>query len=184
MSTFKDFYNKIIFEAKKESSPENTKGKKEKQEVNGEKGKKNIIQETDKIKQDLKENNNTSQDLLENENENDSNEDKIETNKVEDLEDLDNSLTMDFLNKFIEYTELNYLNTSFNDIVNNFKTVLGKNDKEAIDILNMHQEERKERLNELKSELKELRKQMQDETEKAKTKMDLISLLDKSIKND
>lgn len=179
MSTFKDFYNKIIFEAKKESSTENTNGKKEKQEVNGEKGKKNIIQETDKIKQDLKENNNTSQDLLENEN--DSNEDKIETNKVEDL---DNSLTMDFLNKFIEYTELNYLNTSFNDIVNNFKTVLGKNDKDAIDILNMHQEERKERLNELKSELKELRKQMQDETEKAKTKMDLISLLDKSIKND
>lgn len=179
MSTFKDFYNKIILEAKKESSLENTKGKKEKQEVNGEKGKKNIIQETDKIKQDLKENDNTSQDLLENES--DSNEDKIETNKVEDL---DNSLTIDFLNKFIEYTELNYLNTSFNDIVNNFKTVLGKNDKDAIDILNMHQEERKERLNELKSELKELRKQMQDETEKAKTKMDLISLLDKSIKND
>lgn len=177
MSTFKDFYNQIIFEAKKESSPENIKGKKEKQEVNGEKGKKKIIQETDKIKDNT--NNKETQDLLENEI--DSNEDKIETNNVEDL---DNSLTKDFLNKFIEYTELNYLNTSFNDIVNNFKTILGKNNKDAIDILNMHQEERKERLNELKFELKELRKQMQDETEKAKTKMDLISLLDKSIKND
>lgn len=177
MSTFKDFYNQIISEAKKENLTENSNKKKEKQEVNGEKGKKKIIQETDKIKDNT--NNKETQDLLENEI--DSNEDKIETNNVEDL---DNSLTKDFLNKFIEYTELNYLNTSFNDIVNNFKTILGKNNKDAIDILNMHQEERKQRLNELKSELKELRKQMQDETEKAKTKMDLISLLDKSIKND
>ena len=161
MNNFKNIYNKVIFEAKKQNETDE-KDEKHLKEVNGETGKPKVIQEDEKINNKIKED--IKEDIKE----------PAETSNVDDTE-------LNFLNKFIEYIELGYLNSSTNNIINDFKSILGKNSKYAIDILNTHKEERKNRLTELNKELKEWRKKIQDEAENAKNKISLITLLDKSI---
>ena len=87
----------------------------------------------------------------------------------------------EFLNKLIEYIELNYLNKSSELIFKEFKEFF-KNNKDASDILNKHKQENTNHLIELKNELKKIRKQIQGEIEITPNKISLITILDKNLK--
>ena len=87
----------------------------------------------------------------------------------------------EFLNKLIEYIELNHLNESSELIFKEFKELF-KNNKDASDILNKHKQENTNHLIELKNELKKIRKQIQGEIETTPNKISLITILDKSLK--
>lgn len=87
----------------------------------------------------------------------------------------------EFLNKLIEYIELNYLNESSELIFKEFKKFF-KNNKDASNILNKHKQENTNHLIELKNELKKIRKQIQGEIETTPNKISLITILDKSLK--
>ena len=87
----------------------------------------------------------------------------------------------EFLNKLIEYIELNYLNKSSELIFKEFKEFF-KNNKDASDILNKHKQENTNHLIELKNELKKIRKQIQGEIETTPNKISLITILDKNLK--
>lgn len=87
----------------------------------------------------------------------------------------------EFLNKLIEYIELNHLNESSELIFKEFKEFF-KNNKDASDILNKHKQENTQHLIELKNELKKIRKQIQGEIETTPNKISLITILDKSLK--
>lgn len=90
-------------------------------------------------------------------------------------------IELEFLNKLIEYIELNYLNESSELIFKEFKEFF-KNNKDASDILNKHKQENTNHLIELKNELKKIRKQIQGEIETTPNKISLITILDKSLK--
>lgn len=95
---------------------------------------------------------------------------------------------LDFLNKFIEFTELTCLFKAYNEIFKGFNDILGSNSKLVKQVLDEHKEQNKQRLAELKEELKTKRAEIEEaekiNQENAKRKLSLVSLLDKAVKKE
>lgn len=127
--------------------------------------------------------------------ENDDSEEKEEESEELDVEEepaqqgpqLDEG-ELEFLTKFIEFTELNCLAKCYSEIFKGFNEILGTNSKLVKKVLDDHKEENKQRLNELKEELKTKRSEIEAaekaNREIAQRKLSLVSLLDKAVKKD
>lgn len=93
----------------------------------------------------------------------------------------------EFVDKFIEFTELTNLIKTAKEMQEGFKSILGKNTPEITEYLKSHVEENKARCAELKQELKELQLKIRNAEKNAaadsKRKLSLISLLDKAKAN-
>jgi hypothetical protein len=91
-----------------------------------------------------------------------------------------------FIEKFIEFTELNCVLKCHKEIVAGFKSALGKNNKLVNEILAARKTEQTERLNTLKTELKTMREEIQAEeknkAEAAERKLSIVNLLDSASK--
>lgn len=83
-----------------------------------------------------------------------------------------------FIDKYIEYSELSVLNSSAEQIIATFEKTLGQNAITAIEILGKKTEERAEKIKTLAKELTKLRDEIVKETQKARAKATLISLAD------
>lgn len=83
-----------------------------------------------------------------------------------------------FIDKYIEYSELSVLNSSAEQIIATFEKTLGQNATKAIEILGKKSEERAAKIKELAKELTTLRDEIVKETQKARAKATLISLAD------
>ena len=87
-----------------------------------------------------------------------------------------------FIEKFIEFTELNCVLKCHKEIIAGFKDALGKNNKLVNEILAARKTEQTERLNALKAELKTMREEIQAEeknkAEAAERKLSIVNLLD------
>ena len=209
--TFEEMCKNIISEAKKTNKKDE---KDEKQLVDGEKEKpSNLIvdDETDKTDKTKEDNASTKSDDEKSEETTDDNkneevvEEEEETTEgdaeiegeitTEDAEEeepaekdevqlLLDDVEREFLENYIEYSELTCLTKYSTEMYKGIKSVLGRNTKAIADYLNTRKEERKARLDELKTTLKSLRETIQNE-EKAKAaqaerKLHLVSLLDKA----
>lgn len=205
--TFEEMCKNIISEAKKTNKKDE---KDEKKLVDGEKEKpSNIIvdDETDKTKED---NASTESDDKKSEETTDDNKneevveeeettegdaeiegeittedaDEEEPAEKDEVQLLLDDVEREFLENYIEYSELTCLAKYSTEMYKGIKSVLGRNTKAIADYLNTRKEERKARLDELKTTLKSLRETIQNE-EKAKAaqaerKLHLVSLLDKA----
>lgn len=155
---FEDICSKIISEAK------NKKEKDTKTKVDGEKDKPEVIAETDVKPEEA----------------------PIET-PVEEVQTIVlDEIEKEFLEKFIEFTELSCLVKCQKSIEKDFKSILGKNNAAISDFLTTHNEERNNHIDELKVELTSLRQQVREKekanVESAERKLSLVSLLDKAVK--
>lgn len=83
-----------------------------------------------------------------------------------------------FIDKYIEYSELSVLNSSAEQIIATFEKTLGQNATKAIEILGKKSEERAAKIKELAKELTKLKDEIVKETQKARAKATLISLAD------
>lgn len=83
-----------------------------------------------------------------------------------------------FIDKYIEYSELSVLNSSAEQIIATFEKTLGQNATKAIEILGKKSEERTAKIKELAKELTKLKDEIVKETQKARAKATLISLAD------
>ena len=83
-----------------------------------------------------------------------------------------------FIDKYIEYSELSVLNSSAEQIIATFEKTLGQNATKAIEILEKKSEERAAKIKELAKELTKLKDEIVKETQKARAKATLISLAD------
>lgn len=83
-----------------------------------------------------------------------------------------------FIDKYIEYSELSVLNSSAEQIISTFEKTLGQNATKAIEILGKKSEERTAKIKELAKELTKLKDEIVKETQKARAKATLISLAD------
>ena len=206
--TFEEMCKNIISEAKKTNKKDE---KDEKKLVDGEKEKpSNIIvdDETDKTKED---NASTKSDDKKSEETTDDNKNEEVVEEEETTEgdaEIEGEITSEdadeeeepaekdevqlllddvereFLENYIEYSELTCLAKYSAEMYKGIKSVLGRNTKAIAEYLNTRKEERKARLDELKTTLKSLRETIQNE-EKAKAaqaerKLHLVSLLDKA----
>lgn len=92
---------------------------------------------------------------------------------------------LEFLNKFIELTELSCLIKANKAIKKSFKTLIGNNKKSIDELLEKRLSEQKNKADELKKELTSIRNNIKEE-EKAKAdaaerKLSLLSLLDDAV---
>jgi hypothetical protein len=208
--TFEEMCKNIISEAKKTNKKDE---KDEKKLVDGEKEKpSNIIvdDETDKTdkteednaspksddkKSDEKSDDNENEEVVEEEETTEGDaeiEGEITTEDADEEEPAEkdevqlllDDVEREFLENYIEYSELTCLAKYSTEMYKGIKSVLGRNTKAIADYLNTRKEERKARLDELKTTLKSLRETIQNE-EKAKAaqaerKLHLVSLLDKA----
>jgi hypothetical protein len=208
--TFEEMCKNIISEAKKTNKKDE---KDEKKLVDGEKEKpSNIIvdDETDKTDKTEEDNASTKSDDKKSEKTNDDNKneevveeeettegdaeiegeittedaDEEEPAEKDEVQLLLDDVEREFLENYIEYSELTCLAKYSTEMYKGIKSVLGRNTKAIADYLNTRKEERKARLDELKTTLKSLRETIQNE-EKAKAaqaerKLHLVSLLDKA----
>lgn len=154
---------------------------------------KQIINEADENNNQPAENsNNDNTETQATNTENNVDAEEIKTSEeTEKLSEEENELNLseveaEFLQKFIEYTELKYLATIYKDIVADFKEVLGKDIKtNALQFMSEHKEEQTAKLNTLKKELTDLRNTIKNEeeekTKEANRKLNLISILDKKV---
>lgn len=83
-----------------------------------------------------------------------------------------------FIEKYIEYSELTLLNSSAQELIATFQKSLGQNASKAIQTLGKKTEQRATKIKELAKELNTLKDQIVKETEKARAKATLISLAD------
>ena len=83
-----------------------------------------------------------------------------------------------FIEKYIEYSELTLLNSSAQELIATFQKALGQNASKAIQTLGKKTEQRAAKIKELSKELNALKDQIVKETEKARAKATLISLAD------
>jgi hypothetical protein len=94
----------------------------------------------------------------------------------------------EFLEKFIEFTELTCIVKCQKTIEKDFKKILGKNGEAITEFLAEREAARNTRIDELKTELTTLRKQVRDNekanVESAERKLSLVSLLDTAIKEE
>lgn len=108
---------------------------------------------------------------------------KPEQKKQETNTNID-SKEQEFLQKFIKYSELIYLNDSTDKIIQDFKRVLGPDNQEsAVNVINKNKAEREQQIAELSKELNGLRESIQNEAKKAEAKVSLLSLLGKEQTN-
>lgn len=155
---FEDICNKIISEGKT---------KKTQKTVDGEKNKPEVITEIEDEKTV------ETPETVEN---------TAEEKPVAELDNIERT----FIEKFIEFTELNLVNKSYKTIVSDFKSVLGKNNKAVIEFLNQRKEEHVSKITALKEELKQLKEQIKTEEEDkanaAERKLNIVNLLSKASK--
>lgn len=83
-----------------------------------------------------------------------------------------------FIEKYIEYSELTLLNSSADELIATFQKTLGQNASKAIQTLGKKRVQRATKIKELAKELNTLKDQIVKETEKARAKATLISLAD------
>jgi len=178
------------------------------QEINGENNKNIIVEkdpekpetETDELFAELDNQDSDSEIEVDNdsslENETEDSEEDIEVDSEEETQEEKPAQQgpaleegeLDFLNKFIEFTELTCLFKSYNEIFKGFNDILGSNSKLVKQVLDEHKEQNKQRLAELKEELKTKRAEIEEaekiNQENAKRKLSLVSLLDKAVKKE
>lgn len=84
----------------------------------------------------------------------------------------------DFINAYIQYNELTFLNKATSEITKNFIKALGENSDVAIKELDNKVKQRSEKIKQLTKKLSDIKEQVMKETEKVKYKESLVSLFD------
>ena len=82
----------------------------------------------------------------------------------------------DFINAYIQYNELTFLNKATSEITKNFIKALGENSDVAIKELDNKVKQRSEKIKQLTKKLSDIKEQVMKETEKVKYKESLVSL--------
>lgn len=107
----------------------------------------------------------------------------VEKKQVKVAKDVKPSIELDenekqFIEKYIEYSELSLLNSSAEQLISIFEKTLGENATKAIQTLGKKTAQRAEKIKELAKQLIKLKEEIVKETEKARAKATLISLAD------